>query len=39
MKIANDLTEAQFYDLVDEVKYKAVGAHLNNELTQAKTIS
>ena len=36
MKIANDLTEAQFYDLVDEVKYKAVGAHLNNELTQAK---
>jgi hypothetical protein len=36
MKIANDLTEAQFYDLVDEVKYKAIGAHLNNELTQAK---
>ena len=36
MKIANDLTEAQFNDLVDEVRYKAVGAHLNNELTQAK---
>lgn len=36
MKIANDLTEAQFNYLVDEVRYKAVGAHLNNQLTQAK---
>lgn len=36
MKLANDLTEAQFYDLVDLVRYQAVGAHLNNELTQAK---
>ena len=37
LKIQNDLTQAQFDDIVKETKYKAINTQLTNDLIEAQT--